>query len=253
MFELNGAAFRRRPLFRKSTCWVLLLAAALLMAAEPVWKSKPIAEWTEGDAQQILTNSPWVKTVTAGITRRETEDERREGGNMGQPRGVGYDGVDSKASKPKLPTSVPDLFREDRSPRPMPGTMLLKLVWESAFPVRAAELRVRYVEPPTLPGEGYSIAVYGIPGGYFKGDPKKLGDPLKDQAVLKREGKKDVKPAAAEVFEREGGVVVVYLFPSSIEISKKDGQIEFDAQIGRIVIAQSFDVGEMEFQGKLEI
>ena len=71
-----------------------------MMAAEPIWKSKPIAEWTEGDAQQILANSAWVKTVAAGIIRRETEDERREGGKMGQDHGVGFDGVDAKVSKP---------------------------------------------------------------------------------------------------------------------------------------------------------
>jgi hypothetical protein len=41
-----------------------------------------------------------------------------------------------------------------------------------------------------LEGDGYSIAVYGVPGGDFKGDPERLGEPLKNLAALKREGEK---------------------------------------------------------------
>jgi len=119
--------------------------------------------------------------------------------------------------------------------------------------VQLAEVKSHQVEPPTLEGDGYSIAVYGIPGGDFKGDPEKLGAPLKDLAALKREGKKDVRPIRVEVFQRENGAVVVYLFPLSAEISKKDQRIRFEAQIGRIVLAQDFDLSEMEFQGKLEL
>ena len=109
------------------------------------------------------------------------------------------------------------------------------------------------VEPPTLPGDGYSLAVYGVPGGGFKGDPKTLGDPLKDTAVLKREGKSDVRPVSVEVFETGDGLVVVYWFPLSAEITKQDGTLKIDAQIGRISFVQSFDAAEMQFQGKLQL
>jgi hypothetical protein len=101
-------------------------------------------------------------------------------------------------------------------------------------------------------GEGYRIAVYGIPG-VFKGNLKELGKPLKNLAVLKREGKKDVRPVSAEVFQLESGVVVVYVFPMSAEITKKDGQVRFEAQIGRIVLGQTFELNDMEFMGKLEL
>ena len=125
--------------------------------------------------------------------------------------------------------------------------------WESALPVRIAELKSHEIEPPTLPGDGYRITVYGIPGSDFKGDPQKLGAPLKDTAFLKREGKKDVKPSLVEVFARADGWAVVYLFPMSAEISERDGAVEFAAQIGRIIVAQRFDLSEMKFQGKLEL
>ena len=76
---------------------------------------------------------------------------------------------------------------------------------------------------------------------------------MKKLAVLKREGKKDVRAVSARVFQREGGVVVVYLFPLSAAIGKDDGSIEFDAEIGRIGVVQHFDAAAMEFQGKLDL
>jgi hypothetical protein len=236
----------------QSVC--LIIVAARLMAADPFWKTKPAAQWTEEDAKQILAASPWAKENRAVITRRLTEDQLREAGQMGQPRGVGNDGVDPKGSGPKV---SPNVFSgpgaDDRSPRSLPQPITLKLRWESALPVRLAELKSHEVEPPTLEGDGYRIAVYGVPGADFKGDPKELGKPLKNLAALKREGKRDVRPVSVEVFQRENGLVVVYLFPLSAEIGKKDRQLQFEAQIGRIVVAQTFELSEMEFMGKLEL
>jgi hypothetical protein len=236
----------------QALCWIV--AAAHIMAADPLWNTKPAAQWTEDDARQVLAKSPWAREVRAVVTRRLTEDQLREGGQMGQPLGVGNENVDPKGSGPKV---SPNIFTgaggDDRSLRSLPQGITLKLRWESALPVRLAELKAHEVEPPTLAGDGYRIAVYGIPGGDFKDDPKKLGEPLKNLAVLKREGKKDVKPVSVEVFRHDDGVVAVYLFPLSAEITKKDGQIQFEAQIGRIVIFQNFVLDQMEFMGKLEL
>ena len=229
-------------------------AAVVLMAETPVWISKPAAQWTEDDARLILASSPWAKETRAVVSRRVTEDQLREGGQLGQPRGVGYDGVDPKGSGPKV---SPNIFAgpggDDRSPRSLPQPITLKLRWETALPVRIAEFKSREVEPPASEGDGYRIAVYGVPGTDFRGDPKELGKPLKNLAVLKRESKKDVRPIVVEVFQRESDVVVVYLFPLSAEITKNDRQIQFEAQIGRIVVSQTFDLRQMEFMGKLEL
>src|ERR1700689_5264162 len=88
----------------------LVVASAHLMAADPVWKTK-----------QVLATSPWAKKISAVVTRRLTEDQLREGGQMGQPRGVGNEGVDPKGSGPQV---SPNVFagpgRDDRSPRSLP-------------------------------------------------------------------------------------------------------------------------------------
>jgi hypothetical protein len=232
----------------------VIVAAGHLSAVDPVWKNKAEDRWTEEDAKQVLANSPWARQVSAVVTRRLTEDQLREAGQMGQPRTVGNVGVDPKGSGPKV---SPNVFTgpggDDRGARSLSQSIILKLRWESALPIRLAELKSHEVEPPTLQGDGYSIAVYGIPGGDFKGDPAKLGEPLKSLAALKREGKKDVRPTAVDVFLRESGVVIVYMFPLSAEITRNDRRIQFEAQIGRIVFSQDFDLGEMEFAGKLEL
>ena len=231
-----------------------LLAVNCLSAADPVWDSKPSSQWTEEDARQVLAKSPWAKAIRAVITRRLTEDQLREGGQMGQPGGIGNEGVDPKGSGPRV---SPNIFTgpggDDRGPRSLPQSITLQLRWENALPVRLAEFKLHEIEPPTLPGDGYRIAVYGVPGGVFKGAPEKLGEPLKNFAGLKRQGKKDVRPVRVEVFQRENDAVVVYLFPLSAEVSMKDRRIRFEAQIGRIIVAQDFDLTEMAFLGKLEL
>jgi hypothetical protein len=241
-----------RVVWKQPVC--LMIAVASLMAADPAWKSKPAAQWNAEDTQQILASSPWTKEVKAVVTRRLTEEELREGGQMGQPTGVGNEGVDPKGSGPKVSANVfTGAGGDDRSPRSLPRPIVLKLRWESALPIQIAEFNSHGAETPALDGEGYRIAVFGIPGGGFKGDPKELGKPLKNLAALKRDGKKDVRPVSAAVYQTADGVVVEYLFPLSSEISKKDGQIRFEAQIGRIVVSQTFVLSEMEFLGKLEI
>jgi len=240
--------------FRVRTLWLIVMSGAQIVALGQDWKAKPADQWSEADAKQVLDASPWVKTVPARIGARPTEDQLREGGQMGQPKGVGYEGVDKDNRGLKV---SPNIFAPEkpgeRSPRSMVQPLTVKLRWESALPVRLAELKAREIEPPTLDGDGYSIAVYGVPGVYFKQDPKRLGDPLKDEAFLKREGKKDVKPVSVEVFQREDGLVIVYQFPPSAEISKRDMLVRFEAHIGRVVVDYSFDVSQMEFQGKLEL
>jgi hypothetical protein len=231
--------------------WFIPCTALLLVAAEPAWQNKPVANWTDEDAQQVLEKSPWAKIVIAGIARRQTEDERREGGNMGQPKGVGYDGVDDK--KRPLKEEIGNPFVPGK---PLPSTaptIRLLVRWESAFPIRAAELKSNAPAPPTLSDDGYIIAVYGVPASFAKGDPISLGKPLKESAFLRREGKSDVKPARVEVFELETSVAVVYLFPLSAEIGKKDAIVEFNALIGRLQVSEPFNVEDMWFQGKLEL
>jgi hypothetical protein len=230
---------------------LILGGAALLLAADPDWKAKTIADWSEADAHQVLENSAWAKTIVAGIARRRSEDELREGGQMGQPKGVGYDGVEDR--KRPLKEELGNPFVPGKPLSSTAPAIRLLVRWESALPVRVAELKAHEPPPPVLSDDGYVVAVYGVPASFAKGDPTSLGKPLKESAALKREGKKDTPPSRVEVFELENSVVVAYLFPLSAEIGKKDDVVEFSALIGRLQVSQHFLLAEMQFQGKLEL
>ena len=53
---------------------------------------------------------------------------------------------------------------------------------------------------------------------------------------------------------KDGGLAtVVYLFPRSVEITKRDGSVVFQAQIGRLVVARIFSTSEMQIQDQLEL
>jgi hypothetical protein len=229
----------------------LSVCSALLLAADLSWKTKPIPEWSADDARAVLADSPWAKDIKCAIMPLQNESARREGGAMGQPKGVGYDGVAGASDRYAPPTSI---FGGGGGPiRTGTGYITVRVRWESSFPVRAAELKAAEMEPPTLEGEGYEIAVYGIPGTYVKGDPVALGEPFRKQATLKRESRPDVKPIRAEVFDRKEGMAVVYLFPLSAEIGEKDKLATLQALIGRIAVQYSFDIQAMRFQGKLQV
>ena len=243
----------------RKTFWrILPLFVALVAVAEDdaPWRTKQIPEWTENDAKDVLAESPWVKTFTPAMKQQEQNNGSRRGmgglgglggvsigipgmGGMGGRRGGGYPGGGGYPSGGQS-------TRNDEAPK-------VTLRWESAMPVRTAELKVHDNNAPTLDDKHYAIAVYGIPDRMLVGDTKKLEDQLKGKASIKRDGKKDFKPSSVEVLERPDGPVVVYMFPMTNEITKQDHRLEFDADIGRLQLTQSFFTDDMVWQGKLEL
>lgn len=163
-------------------------------------------------------------------------------GGMGGPRtGGGYPGGGRPGN-----TGNNGAGRSEEPP-------VLTLRWESALPVRTAELKVREAGAPTLDNSHYAIAVYGVPRRAASGDSKTLQGDLKKEAALKRDGKKDLKPSSVEVLQREDGPIVVYLFPRSKEITRQDQRVQFDARIGQFQFTQSFYMDDMTYGGKLEL
>ena len=239
-------------MLRTSAVFLLPFALVLLAADEQAWKNKPVADWTDDEARQVLTDSPWVKTATPTVTRRSSNDQpgggRRNVG-FGIPgiggRRVGYPGGGGRG--------YPGGSRNGGSDTGSSQPPALKLRWESALPVREAELKTRDTSAPTLDEMHYAIAVYGVPSRIASGDPKHLADQYKNNASLKRDGKKDLKPSSVEVLQREDGPVIVYLFPRSKEITAADKRLEFDAKIDTLEVDESFFVEDMVYQNKLEL
>jgi hypothetical protein len=236
-------------------CWLLLPVLVLVASGQndPSWKSKQIPEWSEDDAKQVLTDSPWGKTFTPILKPAENNGSRSPG--MGRGGGIGLGGVG---------LGIPGMGRRgmgngggaqnrqspDASTAEPPQ---LNLRWESAITIKTAELKSHNPNPPVIDDQHYAIAVYGVPDRMLSGDPQKLGDQLKKEATLKREGRKDFKPSSVQVLDRPDGRIILYLFPMTNEITRQDHRVEFDARIGRLDILESFFTEEMIWQGKLEL
>jgi hypothetical protein len=77
----------------------------------------------------------------------------------------------------------------------------------------------------------YAIVVYGIqlPGRWNLEHELKLG------SFLRRSGKKDLHPLRVEILRGGDGLATVtYFFRRSVEITRKDGNVTFVAQIDRL-------------------
>jgi hypothetical protein len=252
-------------MFTNKLLFLLLPASvALLAAGGQAWQDKPIPEWNDDDTHQILSDSPWAKTVqptlntSASNGQGQSRGMGRGGGinlggigigipgigGMGRRGGGGYPG----GGYPGGQTSGNGGGANDSSQAPA-----LLLRWESALPVRAAEMKAHEANTPTVDEGHYAIAVYGVPDRMVSGSSQSLSSQLKKEAVIKRTGKPDLKPSSVDVLQRENGPLIVYLFPRSKEITRQDKRIEFDAKIGRLKFTQPFFVDDMVYQGKLEM
>jgi hypothetical protein len=224
---------------------LLIVSATLLAASGPSWTNKPIQQWSEQDAKQILSSSPWVKKVTPAQLPNTNEAARRQSGRMGGSQGINLD-----ALRVSTLTGVGDKGQQTTRRRPR-GIGAVEVRWESAFPVRAAEKAAHEEDPPAWDGEMYAIAVYDVPG--LDIDSKGLSAELKQAAFLKL-GKKTVRPSRVDLLPQEGDLTtVVFLFPRTMEITLENKRIEFTTVFGRLSVTQVFYPEEMQFQGKLEL
>ncbi len=243
----------RKPRF------VFALAAVALFAADPPWISKRAAEWTETDALQVLSDSPWAKRATPTILPAMTAFARRDGGNIaaqGGGQGMQLD---------RLKDAANPFGSRGAQVRPGQGpeskVEKLPIRWETALPVRAAEFKSNESGAPDVDGEDYAIAVYDVSLKIASIDSqamKNLDSELKKISLLKIEGRpegtKEVRPTRVAVIQLGSETVtVVYFFPRSAHLTLDDKRVEFDAQIGRVAVAQYFYPSEMQFQGKLEL
>lgn len=240
----------------KQAC-VFILPLLLFAADDQSWQNKPIAEWSADEAKQVLKDSPWAKSLTPMMTKPGDSGQRKRRGGMGQIGGVGI-------GMPGMP-GMGGMGRRGgmgapgTNDTPTGGTSAglsepptLTARWESALPVQAAELKTRNVNAPGMDDQHYAIEVAGIPSRMVPADTANLADQLKDQAVIKRDEKKDWKPSSVKVIPGDDFTVVVYFFSRSDEISRKE-KLEFDAQILRLKLSQSFSAEEMIYRGKLEL
>ena len=222
-----------------------MLSALILTGADQTWKNKQYPEWTEDDAKAVMTNSPWAKSVVATVAKPNGK-EGQPGGHRGHI-GIGGFGISRSGSGRRHGSDDSG----SKASSDQPATLALR--WESALPMREAELKARDIGAPDVGDDYYAIAVYGIPRGMVTDDSKERQDELKKLAALKREGMKDLRPTRVDILLRDSGPVVVYLFSKSAEFTWRDHGITFEAQVSRLKFSQAFSTDDMTFHGKLEL
>jgi hypothetical protein len=236
-----------RPITR--LCLFAVASVALLSGSVPSWEEKTIPQWDDQDAKQVLADSPWVKSVKLERVRDLSKFQRRDGGNMsaGVPPYVGLFWLDLSALGSLFGGPNPEALAMERASRwqPQLGNVIVR--WESAGPVRAAEMKAGEAVP-AWQGDYYAIAVYDV-APPFRWN---LANELRGLAYLERDKKKELKPSRVQILPRDNEhVTVVYLFSRSTKIGN-DSNVRFVAQIGRLFVSQFFFPEEMQFQGKAE-
>jgi len=233
-------------MLRISKLGLIPLSAVLLTATafNPSWRDSPVPQWSEEDARQLLADSPWVKKVHLDQVRNLSPFERRDGGDWeaGIPSGIGFAELGLLANWRDI-EAVEHAYAVANL-----GTVTVR--WESAFPVRAAESKLGEMNVSGGLDDYYAIAVHDLRPPFRWN----LAKELKGVAFLKRDNKKDLKPSRVLVVPRANGLAtLVYLFPRSVEITKKDRSLLFVAQVGRLFISTNFIPEEMRLHGELQL
>jgi len=213
------------------------------MAYGPSWKDTPVQRWTRDDATEVLSDSPWAKNVHLDKVRNLSVFERRDGGNWeaGIPSGVGKATLGLFADWREI-----EALEHDYAVSKL-GSVTVR--WESASPVRRAAARVGEPALPDWTAGYYALAVHDLRPPFRWN----VANELKGVAYLKWE-RKNLKPARVLVVPKAAGLAtLVYLFPRSAEVTKKDRALEFVAQIGRLFVAVDFFPDQMRMDGQLQL
>ncbi len=227
------------------------VCVALLAAGDSGWKAKPVAEWTQADAREILTESPWAKQVVPQLDTSSDGSNRtaRYGSMRMGGVGIGGPGIGRRGGGRRQDTGTNP--RTGGHSGAAPASLTVR--WESALPVQEANLKTSDTSAPSVDEGFYAVAVLGIPSRMLPGDPGALEKQLKHRGQLKREAKKTIHSAAARVVVRDDGGIVLFLFPKNEEITPEDKRVQFATQIGLYKITQTFSLDEMVLSGKLAL
>jgi hypothetical protein len=222
------------------------------------WNTKDVAEWTQQDAQQIVTHSPWAKQTSMPISQRPgvsyldvdpavtpSSPSTAELGNVPTP-----DGTRTTGRTPSLGSAPVG------SPEIQP---LLRIVWASALPVRLAVLRLRS-QPKSPTAEqlahedkntlNYVIAVVGLPAPDAGSDVKSLAG----GAFLSVRGKSPQVAFDSDYHRISSADVYFFRFSkAAIPLTTADKEVEFRLAVGNMNLKQKFQLADMNFHGQLAL
>ncbi len=208
----------------------LMLATARLFPAKPseFWNSEDPAQWSKDEIQQLTTDSPWAKPVSADVKSYLPQSSAVGGGRRGGRRM-------STSSSPSANTPK------------FSGVVR----WVSAKPMLLA---LKLELPPDL-AHHYVISVSGLPviAGHGAGaDNTDSYEPLKETTYLKVKGQEAAQPGVIEQDPNDTSTVLFGFLHQFLDLSTAKAAT-FTTTMGPLSVKAKFDLSRMRYKGELAV
>ena len=220
---------------RALACIAVCFAVSGALSAADFWETKPFLEWSDKEAEKVLTDSPWATVVAVPLPNvgpvpsGDLNAGGRGGGGDGRGDGFG----------------------------PGPRRVRVTISWRSALPLKQAMVRQQVGLRGTIPpdaqallskdDEFYVVGLLGLPPQFTQPGGKTI------EAFLRREGKPPVPAEQAGSQMMRGSSLLLIGFPRTNPIALDDGDVEFTVKFDEIEIKKKFKLKEMVFGGKLTL
>jgi hypothetical protein len=265
---------------RQSERSVLVFFACVLglAASNAAWQAKDFKDWTEKDAQGLLTDSPWAKPIPMPAVGRPSvmvmepgtnvtspptaslgnPSNTTTGGNMSIPSIGGSNGPADPNGTHNLSTTPAPSGVSRNTGAPTPPAQLT-VIWASATPIRLAVLKLRSGENTPDDAQiahaaeerpNYVLAVVGLPAPDGDSDPKALAQ----DAYLQVAAKAPLRAIDSDYKKIGDSDVYFFRFArATLPISVADGEVAFKMRMGKIEIKKKFELAQMQYKGQLAL
>lgn len=225
----------------RRACLKLLAASSLGLVrgwpfaakSSDFWNTEDPSQWTSEQIQQLTTDSPWAKPITAEVKAYSPQTPGAGvGGRRGGSTRIGRSGgsSNSSAASPKFPGIVR---------------------WVSAKPMLLA---LKLQLPPDF-AHHYVIGVTGLPviSGHAAGaDDSDSFDPLKDSTYLQLKGQEAAQPGIIQQDANDTSTVLFGFLNQFLDLTKAK-TATFTTTMGPLNVKAKFDLARMTYKGELAV
>jgi hypothetical protein len=253
----------------RRTFLTLAAVAPVLRAAS--WEDHAFPDWTPEIVDKLLTDSPWAHPVSVPFEFQPSAQEPSSEFSFNQfqfpgstRRPSGIPGIGWPGGRRTDPTRIPvpsGRGSETKYPS-VRAEAYLTVRWSSALPIRQALALERWgkrgletpeaVEFLSAEEPNYVIEIFGLPASIASQGTKPLERGFTKTGRLLSKGSL-LKPIGVEVPEYGGHLSAELRFRRSDAIAADEGIVEFVAEGGPMKIATKFKLGNMSYQGRLEL
>jgi hypothetical protein len=266
------------PLSRRA--FLASLSAAPLLAGKPwekgkFWEKHPFPEWTDEEADQLLTKSPWTHEYSLQFdladpgNRRPVFDYSSFGqlGGGGFPQGGGIPGVGIPGTGGGRPQGSPTGYpgggggqSGGRNPS-VRSEAYLTIRWSSALPIRQAmaieehgrKLPREVQEELAIERDEYVVEVFGLPAIVVHKDVNEMEDELTDHALLDTSSGPRISVDSVKMPPHGAYLSMTFRFPRREVLSLEHKEVVFYAAAGPFVIEEKFKLKNMVYGGQLAL